>query len=257
MALLYGALAYMVGIILGRILFDAAGLECPLPGWLWLAPLAFLPLTALLKRKQPTAPPSLRWPVSAGFDPPATGVNPALVAAVLLCATAGALRYAGQPFTQCWSPGDLAYYNLPASQAFERSAPKVTVTGFIDSYPLVADVKQEMVVSAATIEVDGTPQPVAGKVRLTTGIRERYAYGQPVRVSGRLVTPPEFEDFSYREYLARKGIHSLFYSARIDVLEGAVAGQSLDRNAVHRSASAGKSFSTAPCRNPTPRWPTA
>ena len=133
--------------------------------------------------------------MSAGFDPPATGVNPALVAAVLLCATAGALRYAGQPFTQCWSPGDLAYYNLPASQAFERSTPKVTVTGFIDSYPLVADVKQEMVVSAATIEVDGTPQPVAGKVRLTTGIRERYTYGQPVRISGRLVTPPEFETY--------------------------------------------------------------
>ena len=55
MALLYGALAYMVGIILGRILFDAAGLECPLPGWLWLAPLVLLPLTRLFKRKQPAA----------------------------------------------------------------------------------------------------------------------------------------------------------------------------------------------------------
>ena len=197
MALLYGALAYMVGIILGRILFDAAGLTCPLPGWLWLAPLAFLPLTALLKRKPPPVSLALRWSMSAGFEPPTVGINPALVAAAVLCATAGALRYAGQPFTPCWSPGDLAYYNLPASQAFERGAPKVTVTGFIDSYPLVADVKQEMVVSAGTIEVDGAPQPVSGKVRLTTSIRERYLYGQPVRVTGRLVTPPEFEDFSY------------------------------------------------------------
>lgn len=227
MALLYGALAYMIGIILGRILFGAAGLECPLPGWLWLAPLAFLPLTALLKRKQPPVQPALRWPVSAGFDPQATGINPALVVAVVLCAAAGALRYTGQPFTQCWSPGDLAYYNLPASQAFERSAPKVTVTGFIDSYPLVADVKQEMVVSAGTIEVDGAPQPVSGKVRLTTGIHDRYLYGQPVRVTGRLVTPPEFDSFSYRDYLTRKGIHSLFYSARIDVLDEPAQGNPL------------------------------
>lgn len=227
MALLYGALAYMVGIILGRIVFDAAGLECPLPGWLWLAPLAILPLTTLLKRKQPPVPPAQCWPVSAGFDPPATGINPALVAAVVLCAAAGALRYAGQPFTQCWSPGNLAYYNLPSNQAFERNAPKVTVTGFIDSYPLVANVKQEMVVNAGTIEVDGATHPVAGRVRLTTGIRERYLYGQPVRVTGRLVTPPEFEDFSYREYLARKGIHSLFYSARIDVLDGDPQGNPL------------------------------
>lgn len=228
MALLYASLAYMVGILAGRLIFDWLGLTCPLPSWLWMLPLALLPLTPLLNRLQrkPTPAP-LRWPASAGFELSRPTWTAGLLAALALCVSAGVLRYAGHPFTQCWTPSDLAHYNLPATQAFERSAPKVTVTGVIDSYPLVADVKQQLVVDAATIEIDGHVQTVSGKVRLSTGIRERYSYGQPVRVTGRLITPPEFEDFSYREYLARKGIHSLFYSARIDVLDGAPQGNPL------------------------------
>lgn len=228
MTLLHLALAYMAGILAGRVLYDGLGLRCPLPGWLWLLPLAMLPFTLLLNRKPtPAAIPPLRWPVSAGFEIPVERKSPALAVAAVLCLAAGALRYAGQPFTPCWTPADLAYYNLPANHAFERSAPKVTVTGAIDSYPLVADVKQQLVVKATDIEVDGRAHPVSGRVRLSTGIRERYTYGQPVRVTGRLVTPPEFTDFSYKEYLARKGIHSLFYSARIDVLEAAPQGNPL------------------------------
>lgn len=228
MVLLYGSLAYMVGILAGRVIFDWLGLTCPLPGWLWLLPLALLPLTPVLNRtrKTTTATP-LRWPLSAGFEPERSLWSAGLLAALALCASAGALRYAGHPFTQCWTPFDLAYYNLPANQAFERSAPKVTVVGVIDSYPLVADVKQRLVVDAKTIEIDGQTQRVSGKVRLSTGIRERYTYGRPVRVTGRLVTPPEFEDFSYREYLARKGVHSLFYSAHIDVLDKPSQGNPL------------------------------
>ncbi|MCB0105998.1 MAG: ComEC/Rec2 family competence protein, partial [Caldilineaceae bacterium] len=59
---------------------------------------------------------------------------------------------------------------------------------------------------------------VVGEVRLTTGNRTIYRYGQPLQLRGRLVTPPDFTDFSYREYLARKGVHSLFYPTSIEVL---------------------------------------
>ena len=227
MVLLYGSLAYMIGILAGRAIFDWLGLTCPLPGWLWLPSLALLPLTPLLNRTCKATAVPLRWPLSAGFEPERSIWSAGLLAALALCVSAGAFRYAGHPFTQCWTSSDLAYYNLPANRAFERGAPKVTVVGVIDSYPLVADVKQRLVVDAKTIEIDGLTQIVSGKVRLSTGIRERYAYGQPVRITGRLVTPPEFEAFSYKEYLARKGIHSLFYSARIDMLNEPPQGNPL------------------------------
>jgi hypothetical protein len=148
MTLLYLALAYMAGILAGRILYDWLGLACPLPGWLWLIPLALLPLTLLFTRKpEPATAPLLRWPMSAGFEIPVERQSLALAVAVMLCLASGALRYAGQPYTRCWTPADLAYYNLPPDAAFDRSAPRATVHGYISSYPLVQDTDQQMVVT--------------------------------------------------------------------------------------------------------------
>ena len=47
-----------------------------------------------------------------------------------------------------------------------------------------------------------------------------YEYGQRVRVRGNLKTPPENEEFSYRDYLARQGIHSYMSIADVTVLPG-------------------------------------
>ncbi len=228
MALLYGSLAYMAGILIGRAIFDRLGMRCPLPEWLWLAPFGLLPLILFLQRRnEAKASADMRWPTSAGFEPPRSSAAPALLLGLALCVAAGALRYAGHPFTPCWTPADLAHYNLPADRAFERSAPKVTLFGFVDSYPLVADVKQRLVIRVQALEIDGVQREVTGKVRLSTGIRERYRYGQPVRVTGRLATPPDFDSFSFREYLARKGIHSVLYSATIETVEAPPQGNPL------------------------------
>ena len=51
---------------------------------------------------------------------------------------------------------------------------------------------------------------------MSTDTQQPYNYGQPLLLRGKLVTPPDFEDFSYREYLARKGVHSLFYAKAIE-----------------------------------------
>jgi hypothetical protein len=45
MTLLYLALGYMAGIALGRLAWDAGLTGCATPAWLWLAPLAAIPLT--------------------------------------------------------------------------------------------------------------------------------------------------------------------------------------------------------------------
>ncbi|RME37982.1 MAG: ComEC family competence protein, partial [Thermoflexia bacterium] len=50
-----------------------------------------------------------------------------------------------------------------------------------------------------------------------------FAYGDRLLVSGLLQTPPEFADFSYREYLARQGVFSLVRRAQaIRVGQGTV-----------------------------------
>ena len=57
-----------------------------------------------------------------------------------------------------------------------------------------------------------------GKVLLQTGRYPLYSYGDELEVSGVLETPPEFEDFSYKEYLAHQGIHSLMRRPSIGVV---------------------------------------
>ena len=232
MVLLYLTFAYFVGIVLGQLLWDASWIGCAFPTWLWVLPLALLPFAPLLNRWkfiQPQNEPSLRWPESAGFVQPRTDPSLALIVACLLCLGAGAFRYASNPLAPCWTPANLAYYNLPSDSAFDREAPQVTVTGYVSSYPLISDTKQRLHVDAETLKTDEGIVQVHGTIRLNTGTRERYRYGQPIRLRGRLVTPPVFEDFSYRDYLSRKGVHSLLYSAQIDLLPGDIQGSWLKR----------------------------
>ncbi|MEM7132703.1 MAG: DNA internalization-related competence protein ComEC/Rec2 [Chloroflexota bacterium] len=227
MALIFLTLAYFIGLILGQALWGANWVGCAFPAWLWILPLATLPFAPLLNqwqifRPHPAVP--MRWPLSAGFEPPQSGPSPALIFACGLCLLAGTLRYISHPLTPCWTLEDLAYYNLPADRAFDREAPQVTLTGYVSSYPLISDTKQRLHVVIETITPDEGKQHVHGVLRFSTGIRERYRYGQPVRLRGRLVDPPVFEDFSYRDYLSRKGVHSLLYNAKIDQLPGEMQG---------------------------------
>ncbi|MBX3014383.1 MAG: ComEC/Rec2 family competence protein [Caldilineaceae bacterium] len=231
MTLLYLFLAYVLGVLLGQILWEANGFGCHFPPWLWLIPLTALPLVPLftpLTRRQ-RHPQDYRWPLRAGFAAPTVGPSPRVWLACLLCLGMGSLRYGGQPLTPCWTPTDLAFYNLPADRAFDRAAPTVMITGYVSSYPLIADTQQAIHVVARQLTANGVPYPVHGELRLTTGIRQSYGYGQPIQLQGRLVTPPDFADFSYREYLARHQIHSLFYDATLTPLAGPRQGHWLTR----------------------------
>ncbi|MCB0063178.1 MAG: ComEC/Rec2 family competence protein, partial [Caldilineaceae bacterium] len=230
MTLLYLALTYIIGIVLGQLLWNANWVGCNFPTWLWCLPLLLLPISPLFNRLPlgvARAPHRMRWPIEAGFVVPRDGPSPALLVACTLCLCMGILRYIGHPLTPCWTSSDLAFHNLPADRAFARDALDVTVVGYVGSYPLRADTKQEFHVQATKVVTRDGIYAVHGIARLTTGVIPTYHYGQPIKVSGRLTTPPEFEDFSYRAYLARKGVHSLLYGAKIEQLAGANTGNPL------------------------------
>ncbi|MCC9077267.1 DNA internalization-related competence protein ComEC/Rec2 [Litorilinea aerophila] len=228
MTLLYLALAYMAGIVLGRLAWEFGWPGCGRLPALWPLPLLLLPWTPLLNRLAWLRPPAtgpIRWPASAGFEPPRRGPAVALWVALALCLVAGLLRYGSRPYTPCWTPQDLAYYNLPPNRAMDRSAPTVTLVGHVIGYPQVTDGRQEIRLAVHALIQQGREISVAGRVRFVTAAHPRYQYGQPLRVQGRLATPPDFEDFSYREYLARQGVHSLLYSPRVQSLPGPRQGQ--------------------------------
>lgn len=228
MTMLYLALAYMVGIGVGRWMWERGLLQCEFPSWLWYLPLGVLFCVPLLhrweKKRALAASLPLRWPTSAGFVPPSPPLSLALSASLILCLLTGIFRYAAHPLTPCWTPADLAYYNLPASHAFDRQAASRLLEGHIHHYPTQEDGRHQLQVAVERMIVDGAPRPVDGLLSLQIRDNRRYRYGQAVRLSGRLTTPPDFEDFSYREYLARSGIHSILHDAQIEVQAEPPAG---------------------------------
>lgn len=62
--------------------------------------------------------------------------------------------------------------------------------------------------------------PVSGQILVRVDPNVEYEYGERVRVRGQLKTPPENEEFSYRDYLARQGVYSYMTSADVTRLPG-------------------------------------
>jgi competence protein ComEC len=62
--------------------------------------------------------------------------------------------------------------------------------------------------------------PVSGLILARVSNNQVFHYGDILRLRGKLKTPPENEDFSYRDYLAAQHIHSYMSTAEVTVLPG-------------------------------------
>ncbi len=107
--------------------------------------------------------------------------------------------------------GHVAYYN--------DTGETVGLFGLVNEEPDVRDQYVNLRVATERIAFpDGSSQPVTGQVLVQAPRFPVVLYGAQVAVNGRLETPPEDEEFSYKDYLARQGIHSMMIRAYVDVL---------------------------------------
>lgn len=65
---------------------------------------------------------------------------------------------------------------------------------------------------------NGETRTVHGRVLVKAPAYTIARYGDRIQATGTLQTPPDFQDFSYRDYLARQGVHSLLPQADVTVL---------------------------------------
>lgn len=114
----------------------------------------------------------------------------------------------------------LAQPTLDASHlATYNDSRSLTITGLVIDEPDVRDRFVNLTVAAESVTLaDGSRQPVNGRFLLRTHRFPVLEYGTRVAVNGRLETPPSSDDFSYKEYLARQGIHSLISLPQLTVL---------------------------------------
>jgi competence protein ComEC len=178
MTTLYLGIAWLAGIYLASVV--------DVPGWVpWLAIPLPLAVSLLWWRE---------WRVRLG----------GFCALVLLL---GALRY------------DLALPHFDESTlAYHNGRGDATVVGLVADEPDVRETYVNLKVAARHLELEGQRREVKGLALVRAPRYPPYSYGDELQVEGELKTPPEFEDFSYKEYLARQGIHSLMNFPQITSL---------------------------------------
>ncbi len=154
------------------------------------------------------------------------------VSIALFCA--GMLGFAGARYLTAVPIIDethIAYYN-------EQS--DVTIMGLIVDEPDVRDRSTNVRVEVEEITLqDGTAVSVSGLVQMRTFRYPELKYGMRVVANGRLETPPEDEEFSYKAYLARQDVHTLMSLPFVDVIaenEGSLIYQFIFKVKAHAQA---------------------
>ncbi len=159
---------------------------------------------------------SIQWSVLAGIS-----------LAALLLFRRNLLSRSIFSLTLLFSLGGLRYvtslpriYTNHVASHNDRGMP-VTIEGIIVTSPDLRDAYTGLKIEAQRIQtLDGElTRAIKGRFLAYVSPFEEYSYGDRVRLTGFVETPPVFETFSYREYLARQGIHSLMQDPEIAVLE--------------------------------------
>ena len=97
----------------------------------------------------------------------------------------------------------------PRGVALLNDGAKVRVRGTVADEPEERGAGQRFALEVDEVESGGAWVASSGKVVVTAKPFPEYAYGDRLEVFGKLATPPRFDSFDYREYLARRGIGSV------------------------------------------------
>ncbi len=202
--LLWLSFAFLVGILLAKQVQLSSSI------WLILAGVA-LALAVLVRLLLPRLNPSAGSPVPAALAqagqslqlsnlPPS---NLFLITLSLITCFLGAARYqSAQPKI---TPDSIAWYN---DRQYD-----LLVTGVLTELPDVRDTYTNLRLRVQSVDTGDQSLPVHGLILARILPGQTFHYGDVIRLRGRLKTPPENEDFSYRDYLARQGIHAYMPSA--------------------------------------------
>lgn len=201
--LLWLSLGFVGGLLLAS--------QLSLPAWFWLVIACFAALFALTVLG-----------LFFRFNLRPLRISPAdwfLIALTLITLSLGAARYqAAQPEINAYH---IAWYN---DRQYD-----LLITGVIVAPPDVRDSYTNLRVRVTAVDTGDGDLPVGGLLLARVRNGETWRYGEVIRLRGALKTSPENEEFSYRDYLARQGIHSYMTNASVTRLPFPRSGNPLLR----------------------------
>src|SRR5215213_2146392 len=188
--LMWFSLAFLAGIVLASLV--------PLHVFVWLALTIFAILLLILSRI--LVP---RFNLSSFPFQPFTFV-------LLIALFLGATRY--QYSIPRFNAFHIAFYN-------DRDY-DLLITGTLSEPPDYRDNYTNLRVDVSNVDTGDGDLPAEGLLLVRVSNNQVFHYGEILRLRGKLKTPPENEDFSYRDYLSAQHIHSYMTSAKVTVLPG-------------------------------------
>ena len=102
---------------------------------------------------------------------------------------------------------------------FYNDQETVKIKGIINKDPEVRDKTTRLYLKAAEIQINQEWQETSGTALVFVSRYAAYSYGDKILVTGKLETPPQIDDFDYKDYLAHQEIYSIMFYPEIEVLE--------------------------------------
>jgi len=105
------------------------------------------------------------------------------------------------------------------SLQFYNDSGTVEIRGMVNTAPEIRDKTTHLRLSTSEIKLAEEWQEVTGTALLYVPRYPTYEYGDVLLVSGKLETPPQLDDFDYKDYLAHQGIYSTMLYPTIEILD--------------------------------------
>ncbi|HEX9838921.1 MAG TPA: ComEC/Rec2 family competence protein [Anaerolineales bacterium] len=191
--LMWFSLAFLAGIILASLI--------SLSIWIWVGLSVLFLVLALFIRF---------FPLSSLRPYPLSFVLQTFTFILFFALSLGAARY--QFSVPKFDAFHIAYYN-------DRDY-DLLITGTLAEPPDYRDNYTNLRLDVEKVDTGDRDLPAQGLILVRASNNQIFHYGDRLRLRGQLKTPPENEDFSYRDYLAAQHIHSYMSSAEVTVLPG-------------------------------------
>ena len=95
----------------------------------------------------------------------------------------------------------------------------VEIEGIVCNEPEVGNTASTFQLSATEVQIGDAKKEISGKALIRIPRYNEYHYGDILKVTGKVETPAQFDDFDYKGYLARQGIYSIMNYPQIEVLD--------------------------------------
>jgi len=105
------------------------------------------------------------------------------------------------------------------SLQFYNDSGTLEIKGMVNTDPEFRDKTAHLRVSTTGIKLAKEWQEVTGTALLFVPRYPTYEYGDVLLVTGKLETPPQLDDFDYKDYLAHQGIYSTMLYPKIETLD--------------------------------------